>query len=84
MLKLLVESNDAKLCYDATAVNKLKVFKKGCSLLVGSSGELASSEMLAQSRVFSKKLKSWFTRSQVETALAKLHALKYVRRRFKV
>lgn len=80
-MKLLVESNDVKLCYDASAVNKFKVFKK---VPVGISGEeLAFSQMLAQSSVFSKKLKSWFTESQVRTALAKLHALKHTARRFK-
>lgn len=76
-MKLLVENNDVKLCYDASAVNRFKVFKK---VPVGISGELAFSQMLAQSSVFSKCLKSWFTESQVRTALARVHALKYVKR----
>lgn len=79
-MKLLVENSGVKLCYDARAVNKFKVFKKDLARI---SGELAFSQMLVQSSVFSKSLKSWFTESQVKTALAKLHALEYTSRRFK-
>lgn len=79
-MKLLVENGDVKLCYDASAVNRFKVFKK---VPVGISKELTFSQMLAQSIVFSKSLKSYFTESQVRTALAKIYALKYTSRRFK-
>ncbi len=74
-MKTLVENGDVKLCYDASAVMRFKVFKK---VPMGISGELAFSQMIAQSSVFSKKLKSWFTKSQIQTASAKVHALKYV------
>ena len=78
-MKTLIENSDVKLCYDASAVNRFKVFKK---VPLGISGELAFSQMLAQSSVLSKKLKSWFTKSQIRTALAKIHALKYAAKKF--
>lgn len=74
-MKTLIENGDVKLCYDPNAVKRFKVFKK---VPMGISEELAFSQMLAQSSVFSKKLKSWFTKSQIQTVSAKVHALKYV------
>lgn len=79
-MKLLVENGDVKLCYDASAVNRFKVFKM---VPIGMSGDCSFSQMIALSSVFSKTLKSYFTKSQVKTALAKVHALKYTSRKFK-
>ena len=79
-MRLLVENGDVKLCYDASAVNRFKVFKM---VPMGMSGDCSFSQMIALSSVFSKTLKSYFTKSQVRTALARVHALKYTSRKFK-
>ena len=74
-MKLLVENNRFKLFYEPNRVNRYMVYKRY------DGNDFTT--MVAQSSIFSKKLKSYFTTLQVNTAIAKVHAMKYVGNKFK-
>ena len=80
-MKLLAENNDYKLYYDPQAVNRYCVYHRTSP---SPSGELKLDVMVAQSPNFTPKLKGYFTNLQVQTAIAKVHAMKYVNRKFKI
>lgn len=79
-MKTLAVNNDYKLLYDPSRVNCYMVYKE---VPMGMSRDLKMQQMVAQSSIFTKKLKSYFTRQQVDTAIAKVHAMRYVSNRFK-
>ena len=79
-MKVLVENQGYKLCYTPDKLNRWIVYK---SAPMGMSNDLKFEQMVAHSSVFTKKLKSYFTPQQCQTAIAKVHAMKYVNRKFK-
>ena len=79
-MKTLIKNSDYTLCYVPTAVNRFIVFKR---IPMGVSGELSMQQQIARSSIFSKKLKSYFTQQQIDTVVAKVHAMKYVGHKFK-
>lgn len=79
-MKLLVENDDYRLYYDPHAVNRYSVYNKTS---MSPSGDIKPNVMIAQSPNFTSKLKSYFTNLQIQTAVAKVHAMKYVNGRFK-
>lgn len=81
-MKCLVEnpSNGCRLCYAPERVNRYMVYKK---VPTSQSGDIKLDTMIAQSSSFTPKIKSYFTNQQVQTAIAKVRAMKYVSKRFK-
>lgn len=79
-MKMLIENNGYQLFYFPQAVNRYAVYK---NINASPSGELKFNQMICRSPIFSKKLKSYFTFSQIQDAVAKIHALKYCAKKFK-
>lgn len=73
--KPLVENENYILWYRPEMVNRFIVYTKASAAYFV--------QAVAQSPNFTKKLKSYFTPQQVNTALAKIHAIKHVSKRFK-
>ena len=80
MAKVLAKNGEYTLLYDSARVNRYIVYRTCPS---SPSGDLKINQMVGQSSVFTAKLKSYFTPQQVQTAIAKVHAAKYVGRKFK-
>ena len=81
-MKCLVEnpSNSCRLLYAPERVNRYIVYKK---VPMNPSGDITLDTMVVQSSSFTPKIKSFFTNQQVQTAVAKIHAMKYVNKKFK-
>lgn len=81
-MKFLVKnpSNGCRLYYAPECVNRYMVLRK---FSVSPSGDIKLDGMVAKSSSFTPKLKSYFTKQQVQTAIAKVHAMKYVNKKFK-
>jgi hypothetical protein len=75
MTMILAENNGHKLMYDASKVNCYIVYH---IVPVSPSNELKLAQMVAQSSMLSKKIKSYFTHVQIQTAIVKMHAARYV------
>lgn len=80
MAKVLAKNGEYTLLYDSVRVNRYIVYRTCPS---SPSRDLKINQMVGQSSVFTAKLKSYFTPQQVQTAIAKVHAIKYVGRKFK-
>ena len=80
-MKILAENNNYKLCYFPDRVNCYCVYRVGS---VSPSGDIKLSTTVAQAFILTKKIKSYFTHAQIDHARAKLAAMKYVGRKFKV
>ena len=80
MAKVLAKNREYTLLYDSVRVNRYMVYRTCPS---SPSEDLKINQMVGQSSVFTAKLKSYFTPQQVQTAIAKVHAAKYVGRKFK-
>lgn len=80
-MKLLAKNGDYCLYYAPDKVNRYAVYHIYSS---SPSEDLKIIHMVAQSSIFSKRLKSYFTLQQVNTALAKVHAIRYANQKFKV
>ena len=79
-MKTLIKNGEYTLLYDPLKVNRYMVYKE---VPMGMSEDLKMQQMVGQSSVFTKKLKSYFTKQQVDTAIAKVYAMKYVNKKFK-
>ena len=76
-MKTLIKNGDYILFYDPLKVNRYMVYKE---VPMGMSKDLKMQHMVGQSSIFTKKLKSYFTKQQVGTAIAKVHVMKYLKR----
>lgn len=79
-MKTLIKNSDYTLCYVPTAVNRFIVFKR---VPMGVSGELSMQQQVAQSPIFSKKIKSYFTASQVQNAIAIVRGMQYAAKKYR-
>ncbi len=77
---VIAENGNYALTHDASKVNCYAVYS---ATPMSPSGELKIAQMLCQSSVFTPKMKSFFTQAQVDHAKARVHAMKYVSRKFK-
>lgn len=80
-MKILAENNNYKLCYFPDMVNCYHVYRVGA---ISPSGEVTLPAMVARAFILTKKIKSYFTSAQIDHARAKVAAMKYVGRKFKV
>ena len=79
-MKVLAKNGSYTLCYDPVRVNRYMVY---CTYPTSPSGDIKLNQMICQSSAFTPKIKSYFTLQQVNTAIAKVHAMKYVSHKFK-
>ena len=79
-MKLLAKNNDYELFYKPDVVNRYVVYHTSS---MSPSDDLKLKTTIAQSLNFTKKIKSYFTKSQIDSAKAKVHAFNYVNRKFK-
>ena len=79
-MKTLAKNGEYTLIYDPRRVNRYMVYR---TYPTSPSGDVKINQMVGQSSVFTKKLKSYFTQQQVRTVIAKVHAINYVSRKFK-
>ena len=79
-MKTLAKNGEYTLIYDPKRVNRYMVYR---TYPTSPSGDVKINQMVGQSSIFTKKLKSYFTQQQVQTAIAKVHAMKYVNCKFK-
>lgn len=80
-MKILAENNNYKLCYFPDRVKCYSVYRVGS---VSPSGGIKLPTEVAQSFILTKKIKSYFTSAQIDNVRAKVAAMKYVGRKFKV
>lgn len=80
-MKILAENNNYKLCYFPDMVNCYHVYRVGS---ISPSGEVTLPAIVARAFIFTKKIKSYFTSAQIDNVRAKVAAIKYVGRKFKV
>ena len=76
-MRILAKNGDYTLAYYPERVNRYVVYK---DVLMG---KMKFWQTIIQSSNFTQKIKSYFTNQQINTAIAKVHAMKYVNRRFK-
>ena len=79
-MKILVENNGYKLAYTPDKVNRFHVYKN-CK--VSPSGELSYELEVARGQILTTKIKSYFTKFQIDSAKAKIHGISYATK-FKV
>ena len=79
-MKTLAKNGEYTLIYDPKRVNRYMVYR---TYPTSPSGDVKINQMVGQSSVFTKKLKSYFTGQQIDTAIAKVYAIKYVNYKFK-
>ena len=76
-MKLLTKNNDYSLFYDPKAVNRYVVYQ---TTSASPSGDLKLHTAKAQSSILSKKIKGYFTKSQIDSAMAVLHGMAYTKK----
>ena len=79
-MKIIAENNGFRLCFCPDKVNRYAVYKT-CSM--SPSSDLHYDMMFVQSPIMTSKIKSFFTKQQIQTAKAKVHGIKYTRK-FKI
>ena len=79
-MKTLAKNGEYTLIYDPKRVNRYMVYR---TYPTSPSGDVKINQMVGQSSVFTKTLKSYFTKQQIDIAIAKVHAMKYVNCKFK-
>ena len=79
-MKTLAKNGEYTLIYDPKRVNRYMVYR---TYPTSPSGDVKINQMVGQSSVFTKTLKSYFSRQQIDIAIAKVHAMKYVKYKFK-
>ena len=72
-MKTLATNGKYKLVYFSQAINRYAVYM---DVNASESGELMFKQMVCWSPVFSKKIKSYFTKDQVQEAIAKVQFMK--------
>ena len=80
MAKTLMTNGDYSLLYDSARINRYILYK---TYPASPSGDLKLNQMICQSSIFSQKIKSYFTEQQCQTVIAKIHAMKYMAKRFR-
>ena len=73
-MKIIAENNGFKLCFCSDKVNRYAVYKT-CGM--SPSSDMHYDVMFAQSPIMTPKIKSFFTKQQIQTAKAKVHGMKY-------
>ena len=79
-MKFLIKNNDYELFYKPEAVNRYVVYHTSS---MSPSDDLKLKTSIAQSPNFTKKIKSYFTKAQVDSAIAIVHGLNYANKKFK-
>jgi hypothetical protein len=80
-MKLLVKNNDYELFYKPETINRYIVYHTSS---MSPSNDLTLKTAIAQSPNFTKKIKSYFTKTQVDSAIAIVHGFNYVNKKFKI
>ena len=76
-MKVIAVNGDYSLAYFPEKVNRYAVYKTSG---MSPSGDLKLKTMVAQSSIFSKHIKSYFTPQQVQSATARVHGMKYAKK----
>lgn len=72
-MKLIAARDSYQLFYDPSTVNRYKLYQQQSTF----------KQMICQAQNFTQKIKSYFTKSQVDSAVAKVHGFNYANRKFK-
>lgn len=76
-MKVIAENNEYKLCYMPNMATMYHVYK---SCKTSPSGDIGYELEVARGNVLTTKIKSYFTRAQIDSAKAKMHGMRYATR----
>ena len=80
-MKVIAENGAYTLAYKPEAANRYVVYK---TTSTSPSGDLKLHTEVAHASIMTKKIKSYFTKQQMLTARANVHAIDYCARKYKV
>ena len=76
-MKVIAENNGYKLCYMPNMATMYHVYK---SCKTSPSGDIGYELEVARGNVLTTKIKSYFTRAQIDSAKAKIRGMRYAAR----